>query len=118
MWDFLNRIMSYLLRDFSDRLDVISQSQLKLETLIMGIKEDLQGFATRVDEVTNLIAANVDAVAALINDLKAQLAAGTLSPADLSAALDPVVTHLTTVSDNLKAVAAGGAPVTPPVEPL
>lgn len=118
MWDFLNRIMAYLMRDFSERLDVIQQTQLKMEKLVMAIKDDLQAFAVRVDNVTNGIAANVDAVAALINDLKAQLAAGTLSPADLSAALDPVVAHLTTVSDNLKAVAEGGAVVVPPVEPL
>jgi len=84
----------------------------------MGIKEDLAAFATAVDAVTNQIAANVTAVSAKISDLQAQLANGTLSPAELSAALDPVKTHLQTVSDSLAAVAAGGTTEVPPVEPL
>ena len=118
MWDFFNRILSWLLTDFSNRLDIITQSQLKLEKIVMGIKEDLAAFAKAVDDTTNLIATNVDAVAALVADLKAQIEAGTLAPGEMAAALDPVVAHLQTVSDSLKAVAEGGAVVVPPVEPL
>lgn len=84
----------------------------------MTIQEDLKAFATQVDTVTNAIGANVTTVAQKITDLQAQIAAGSITPADFSAALDPVKAHLQTVADNLAAVATGGTPVVPPVEPL
>ena len=84
----------------------------------MSIQDDLKTFATQVDEVTNTIASNIAVVAQKITDLQSQIAAGTITDAEVAAALDPVKAHLQTVSDSLAAVASGGAPVVPPVEPL
>ena len=90
-----------------------------LRRMIMAIRDDLASFAVRMDGVTNAIAANVDIVAAKIADLQSQLEAGTISPVELAAALDPIAEHLTTVSDTLKSVAEGGNPAAvPPVEPI
>ena len=115
MWAFFQRVFDYLTRDLSDRLDVITQSQFKLETLIMGLKEDLKAFALAVDDATNDIAGQTEQIAVKIAKLQAQLTAGSLTAADLSEALSPVVSKLQVVSANLRAVAADGEPVVPPL---
>jgi hypothetical protein len=101
----------------ADQQTIISNQQ-QLKELFMAVKDDLAAFAAQVDAVTNTIGANVSVVAQKISDLQAQISAGTLSPAELSAALNPVKAHLQTVSDSLAAVASGGTVVIPPVEPL
>ena len=89
-----------------------------IKELLMTIQQDLADFASQVDAVTNTIAANVTVVAKSISDLQAQIAAGTITDADVAAALDPVKANLQTVSDSLAAVAAGGTPAVTPVASL
>ncbi len=101
-----------------DNQKLILAELTKLEGLIMALVDDLKAGLKKIDDTTNLLAANVDVVKQIILDLQAQIANGTISPTQLSEALTPVADHLTAVSDALAAVAAGGAPVVPPVEPL
>jgi hypothetical protein len=98
---------------FSDDTKILNKLT-ELERLIMGVKEDLTKFATDVDAITNIISTNVTKVAQVITDLQAALAAGTITPLQMSAALDPVKAHLQTVADALKSVADGGSTVIPP----
>jgi hypothetical protein len=106
------------IKEILNRQGLIINNQREIKELIMGIKEDLAAFAVQVDEVTNTISTNVSIVSQKITDLQAQVASGGMTQEEVAAALDPVKAHLKTVSENLAAVAANGAPVVPPVEPL
>jgi hypothetical protein len=73
---------------------------------------DVQQLIADLDTETNTVAAKVDAQAAAIADLKAQIAAG--SPVT-QADLDAIAAGLTPISDRLKALGSDPAAPIPPV---
>lgn len=112
------KLLQQILSNQQDLKTSINQ----LKELVMSARDDVlaavTAFATDIDAVTNTIGTNVQVVAQKIADLQAQIAAGNVTPADISAALDPIKSHLAAQSDALAAVASGGTTNVPPVEPL
>jgi predicted metal-dependent hydrolase len=122
--DFLHKMLDHLLLDnvmwgklaANDQQIVETQKQLK--ELLMTTLETLQTYAKKLDDYSNAEAASLDALKTLITNLQAQIAAGTITPEQISAALDPVVAHIGAVSDNMAALAAGGSAATPLPTPV
>ncbi len=80
------------------QLRALTQQGVFLMTAVADIKK----LITDIDAETNVVAAKVDAQIAAIEALKAQLAAGTATAADL----DDLVAGLTPISARLKSIGA------------
>lgn len=88
----------------------LATQERHMATDISSIKQ----LVTDINNETNDVAAKVDAQQASIDDLKAQLAAGTpVTQKDL----DDLSASLTPISDRLKAIGSNPAQPIPPVEP-
>jgi len=94
----------------------ILSNQEELRVILMGAVEKLAEFATKVNDLTNQEAANLTAIVAAIEALKAKLVAAA-SEAEVDAALSPVLAQITAVADNLNAVAVNNQPTVPPPTP-
>lgn len=116
MWTFLNRIINYLFRDFNDRLDVIIQSQIRQEQILMGVKATVEQFAAQVNGFSNELAAAVATIAQQFADLNAKLVDAS-TPEEVQAILATPLANLGAVKDSLVALAAGNQPAPPPPVP-
>ena len=123
MWDFLTWIVGKLTDEIGIKLtsilslqQQILSNQEELRVILMGAVEKLAEFATKVNDLTNQEAANLTAIVAAIEALKAKLVAAA-SEAEVDAALSPVLAQITAVADNLNAVAVNNQPTVPPPTP-
>jgi hypothetical protein len=117
VFDFMHKLLDHLLMD-NTMWGVLSKNQSDIKELIMTTLETLQTYAKKLDDYSNAEAASLDALKTMITDLQAKIAEGSITPAQISAALDPVVEHIGAVSDNMAALAAGGSATAPLPDPV
>ena len=111
-WDFWKWLLGEAFAGLEARLLGITNNQIELKEIIMGLKEDFAAFVAAVNERTNQIAAALVNIHADIERLKNE------TPAEVAAGMAAIQEKLGALAVTSEAIAALDNPVVPPpVEP-
>lgn len=110
LFEFLDRVFTHHTHGVNAKLDGLTAAIYRLETKIMGLKEDFSVFVATVNERTNQIGAALDDIALDLAALKGNPE----TPAEVAASMTEITTKLAVLSETSKAIADANQPVVPP----